>query len=119
MKTMLLYMAIQLAITYNAGISGSWNVVSGNSSLSRVDFRDNGVYNCYADGQVVLTGIYTFDNNDSTLTIEDDGCFDIMGRYQVRLSGNADSMRFIVINDDCMQRRSTIQTILLTRAKNL
>ncbi len=118
MKTILFCMATLFAFNSTTNITGTWNVVSPGSSLTSVDFRNNGIYNCYSNGQLILSGTYRFDANDSTLTIEDGGCFDVIGNYKVRLFGNADSLRFVPVSDDCFQRKTSIQSALLSRIKD-
>lgn len=115
MKTLIFCMAALFAIKSNTGITGTWNVVSGGSSFTSVNFTDNGLYNCFIDGELALKGTYTFDGTDSTLIVEDEGCFDIIGKYKVHLFGNADSVRFTPINDDCYERKVSVQSALLSR----
>lgn len=115
MKTLILYMAALLAIKSNTGITGSWKVVSGGSSFTSVNFTDNGIYNCFINGELALKGTYIFDDTDSTLTVEDEGCFDIIGKYKVHLFGNADSIRFTPVNDGCHERKVSVQSALLSR----
>ena len=119
MKIIFLCLISLLAIQTTTGITGTWNVVSSSASnITRVEFKNNGAYNCYMGNAMILSGVYTFDETDSTLIIEDDGCLDITGKYKVQLFNNADSIRFTPISDDCLGRKASVQSALLSRVKD-
>ncbi len=115
MKTVIFCLAGLFAINTSNSITGTWNVSSAGAGFSSVVFKNNGTYECYTGNTVALNGTYTFNETDSTLIIEDDGCYDITGTYRVHLSGNADSLRFTPVNDDCFTRKVSVQSALLTR----
>ena len=114
---MIFCLAGLFAINFSSSITGTWNVSSVVSGFSSMEFKSNGTYACYEGTTVTLTGTYTFNETDSTLTVEDEGCYDITGTYKVLFSGKADSLRFTPVNDDCLSRKASVQSALLTRAQ--
>ena len=76
-----------------------------------MEFKSNGTYACYTGNTVTLNGTYTFDETDSTLTVEDNGCFDIAGKYKVHLSANTDSLRFTPVNMIALQEKQVYRAL--------
>src|SRR5215467_6612063 len=106
MKTVIIGL-MSLAFASAINLTGRWETrPSEKGNITGVVFKDDSTFEGYVNKKPFVSGRYVFNTNDSTLTFNDNGCNNITATYKVVFFSNADSLRFVAINDSCNERRA-------------
>lgn len=120
MKHILLTIAIMtlLAFAEKNKLMGRWETKpSPNGNITGVIFRTDSTFEGYVNKKPFVTGKYTFINDVFSFT--DNGCNGYQGTYKVEFFSNEDSMRFVPIQDSCLERKEGMIKLIMGRVKSV
>jgi hypothetical protein len=117
----LLFSALAIALfafTIKDKLTGQWeSPVSVKGNVTRVVFKDDGTFTGFINTKPFVTGNYTL--KDSLFTFTDNGCNGMQGVYKAVFFSGEDSVRFVAVTDECIQRKGGMERIVLGRVKEL
>jgi hypothetical protein len=118
MKTILISIATMLFLTSTGELAGRWeSPISPKGNVTSVFFKKDNSFEGYVNKKPFVTGTYSYNTDDRTLTFTDNGCNGATGIYKVDFFSNEDSLRFVAISDTCTQRRQGMERLTLGRMK--
>lgn len=118
MKILFLAFATCFAFTANDKITGRWeSKPSQKGNVTGVVFKTDNSLEGYVNRKPFVSGTYSFNIEDSTLSFVDNGCNGAKGTYKVMFYHNSDSLRFSVISDSCNERREGMQRLIMGKVK--
>ena len=118
MKILIIWMAVLNSLSSTINLSGRWeSKPSEKGNITGVVFKDDNTFEGYVNKKPFVSGTYTYNGEDSMLTMLDGGCAGITATYKINFFSNADSMRFTAINDSCTGRKEGMQRLVMGRVK--
>ena len=120
MKTILISITAFLSFAFTASIdiTGRWETMpSEKGNITGVVFKNDNTFEGYVNKKPFVSGSYSYNAQDSTLTFKDNGCNGIPATYKIDFFSNSDSLRFVAISDSCMQRKEGMQRLVMGRVK--
>ena len=118
MKTIAISFATLLLFAFmpTDSLTGRWeSQPSVNGNVTGVVFKTDKSFEGYVNKKPFVSGTYSYSAEDSVFTLQDNGCNGITGTYQIIFFSNADSMRFVAIDDDCEGRRNGMENLIMGR----
>ncbi len=117
MKTVIIGI-ISIALASAINLTGRWETMpSEKGNITGVIFKNDNTFEGYVNKKPFVSGTYSYNALDSTLTFKDNGCNGVTAMYKIVFFSNADSLRFVVINDGCTQRKEGMQRLVMGRVK--
>ncbi len=118
MKTILICITAIISLASSIDVKGRWETQpSEKGNITGVVFKEDNTYEGYVNKKPFVSGTYNFNADDSTITIHEESCNGITAKYKIDFFSNADSIRFIVIDDSCGERKQGMQRIVLGRVR--
>ena len=118
MKTLLISIAATFGLLSATEITGRWETKpSENGNVTGVVFKNDQTFEGYVNKKPFVSGTYSFNEADSIISIEEGACNGATGIYKISFFSNADSLRFVAIQDSCTQRKEGIQRLVMGRVK--
>ena len=118
MKLFIFYMAALMSLSSTIDLTGRWETMpSEKGNVTGVVFKSDSTFEGYVNRKPFVSGTYTFNNEDSVLSLQDGGCAGVAATYKVNFFSNADSMRFTAIEDACTGRKEGMQRLVMGRVK--
>lgn len=100
----------------NELLTGKWETKpSVNGNITGVVFKADYSFEGYVNKKPFVSGTYQF--KDSILSFVDNGCEGRRGIYRVDFFSNTDSLRFIPIEDGCIERKEGMSRLVMGRIK--
>jgi hypothetical protein len=118
MKALLIVVTIfsTMVFTEPDELTGRWeSKPSAKGNVTRVVFKADQGFEGYINKKPFTTGKYTLKNNIFSFT--DNGCNNVKGVYNIIFFSYNDSIRFVPIDDSCVERRAGMSKLVLGRVK--
>lgn len=107
------------ALSSSIDLTGRWETMpSEKGNITGVVFKNDSTFEGYVNKKPFVSGNYTFNAKDSILTFTDNGCNGVTAKYKVNFFSNADSIRFIAINDSCAERKNGMERLVMGKVKS-
>lgn len=118
MKTLIIGIIAIMGLSPATSLTGRWETKpSEKGNITGVVFKTDNTYEGYVNKKPFVSGTYAFNDADSIVTIHEGSCGGATGIYKVNFFSNADSMRFVAIEDSCTERKEGIQRLVLGKVK--
>ena len=117
MKTVLMAVAVLVLLSFATDrLIGRWETrPSENGNVTGVVFKPDSSFEGYVNKKPFVSGRYIF--RDSIFTFTDNGCDGKQGVYKIVFFSNSDSLRFVPLNDSCLERREGMSRLIMGRVK--
>lgn len=119
MKHILLTAAIMslLAFAEKNKLMGRWeSQPSPNGNVTGVVFKTDSTFEGYINMKPFVTGKYSL--IDDVFSFTDNGCEGKRGTYKAEFFSNDDSVRFVPIQDSCLERKEGMIRLVMGRVKS-
>ena len=118
MKILFLAFTLLCSLPAKDKLTGRWETrPSEKGNITGVVFKNDSTFDGYVNKKPFVSGTYSYSAQDSILTFKDNGCNGVTATYKIDFFSNADSLRFVVINDSCTERKEGIQRLVMGRVK--
>lgn len=116
MKTVIIAACMLLAFTAKDRLTGRWeSKPSDNGNITGVVFKEDNSFEGYINRKPFVSGTYTL--QDSIFSFTDNGCMNQEGVYKIIFFHDKDSLRFKNISDNCTERRTGMERLVMGRVK--
>lgn len=118
MKIVLIFAAAMAYISFaeKDRLSGRWqSQPSPKGNVTGVVFKTDSTFEGYVNKKPFVSGTYTL--QDDIFTFTDNGCEGKRGVYKLFFFSNADSVRFVPIEDSCERRKEGMSKLVMGRVK--
>ena len=118
MKTLVVITFIATLTVYSieSKLTGRWeSKPSPKGNVTGVVFKADSSFEGYVNKKPFVSGRYTL--QDSIFSFTDNGCDGKQGIYKILFFSNEDSLRFIPVNDSCLERKEGMSRLILGRIK--
>lgn len=118
MKIVLIFCAAMAYVTLaeKDRLSGRWETKpSTKGNVTGVVFKTDSTFEGYVNKKPFVSGTYTL--RDDIFTFTDNGCEGKRGVYKIFFFSNADSVRFVPIEDSCTERKNGMSKLVMGRVK--
>jgi hypothetical protein len=97
-------------------LTGRWESrPSPKGSVTGVIFKEDKSFEGYVNKKPFTSGVYAWENDLFTFT--DNGCDGKKGVYKIAFFSNDDSLRFVPVEDSCIQRKEGMSKLVMGRVK--
>lgn len=118
MKTFFICAAVLAVMSFSKAdtLIGTWQSRPNvNGDVRAVEFKPDNTYDAYFNGRLTVQGNYSV--NGDTITITDELCNEARGIYKLNFFSGRDSVRFILIEDECIARAMAVTSVTMGRTK--
>jgi hypothetical protein len=99
-------------------LTGRWETKpSEKGNITRVVFKPDSILEGFINKKPFVSGTYSFNAGDSTLSLVDNGCNGARGIYKVMFFSNSDSLSFKLVSDSCQERGAGMVRLVMGRVK--
>jgi hypothetical protein len=118
MKIVLIYAAAitSVLMAEKDRLSGRWeSKPSPKGNVTGVVFKTDNTFEGYVNRKPFVSGTYKLE--DDIFTFTDNGCEGKRGVYKIFFFSNADSLRFIPVDDSCTERKNGMSKLVMGKVK--
>lgn len=116
MKELILgFVFVLFVLNISHSIVGRWETIQPDGNKLGMVFKPNDHFEGYINKKPFVSGTYTF--SDDIIIMNGNGCINMPGKYRIHFYGNADSIRWEEISDECAARKKGLNDIVFERKK--